>query len=247
MVTFLKKAAIVAGATVSLTAFNAIPAHALSFTAYTDLASWQAAAGSTTVETFNSSPTGLFGQPSFGPIGFNGFSVSGSTNGDAIGIAQNTVANGGDNYPIPGSFVGQNFLGWGNGGDGGVGPTTILTFANGGTRAFGFDWFNTDFSDQYSITLDPGGNTYSAPPFTVASSGTTSGFWGVVADGLVQSATIQTQFGGGYISTEGLDNVRTATKATAVPTPALLPGLIGMGIAALRKRKGKAVDQPSEA
>ncbi|PZV08680.1 MAG: hypothetical protein DCF32_04195 [Leptolyngbya sp.] len=33
---------------------------------------------------------------------------------------------------------------------------------------------------------------------------------------------------------------------TAVPTPALLPGLIGMGVAALRKRKGEALAEASE-
>lgn len=32
----------------------------------------------------------------------------------------------------------------------------------------------------------------------------------------------------------------TATEATPVPTPALIPGLIGMGIAAVRKRQAKA-------
>lgn len=35
--------------------------------------------------------------------------------------------------------------------------------------------------------------------------------------------------------------------ATAIPTPALLPGLIGMGIAAMRKRKSEAVEANSEA
>lgn len=155
----LKKLAVVAGVTVGFATLHTMPAQALSFTVYTNLSSWQAAAGSTTVETFNSSTPGLFSSPTFGPINFNGFSVSGSTNGDAIGIAQNTIANGGDNTPIPASFQGQNFLGWGNR-DGNAGPTTILNFANGGTRAFGFDWFNTDRTDAYSIALNPGGNTY---------------------------------------------------------------------------------------
>lgn len=58
-----------------------------------------------------------------------------------------------------------------------------------------------------------------------------------MADGSIQSASIQASSFGGYVSTEGLDNVRIATKATAVPTPALLPGLIGMGVAAFRKRR----------
>lgn len=42
----------------------------------------------------------------------------------------------------------------------------------------------------------------------------------------------------------GTNNVANITLATAqIPTPALLPGLIGMGIAAWRKRKGETVDQ----
>jgi len=45
----------------------------------------------------------------------------------------------------------------------------------------------------------------------------------------------------------GVDGVAVNSSATAVPTPALLPGLIGMGIAALRKRKNEGVEQPSEA
>jgi hypothetical protein len=35
-------------------------------------------------------------------------------------------------------------------------------------------------------------------------------------------------------------------KATAVPTPALLPGLVGMGVAALRKRKGEGTEVEKE-
>jgi len=46
--------------------------------------------------------------------------------------------------------------------------------------------------------------------------------------------------GGAYIR-------RDPNLAVPVPTPALLPGLIGMGIAAYRKRKGEGVEQPSEA
>jgi hypothetical protein len=41
------------------------------------------------------------------------------------------------------------------------------------------------------------------------------------------------------------DNVVTGS-ATAVPTPALLPGLIGLGVAALRKRKAEAAKQAVE-
>lgn len=36
------------------------------------------------------------------------------------------------------------------------------------------------------------------------------------------------------------------TSSAAIPTPALLPGLIGMGVATLRKRKGEALAEASE-
>lgn len=39
-----------------------------------------------------------------------------------------------------------------------------------------------------------------------------------------------------------LDNIQFSNPATEIPTPALLPGLIGMGIATLRKRKGEAAE-----
>jgi hypothetical protein len=37
----------------------------------------------------------------------------------------------------------------------------------------------------------------------------------------------------------GTDDFRYTLSVTAVPTPALLPGLLGLGVAALRKRKGE--------
>lgn len=39
---------------------------------------------------------------------------------------------------------------------------------------------------------------------------------------------------------------KTDSSSTAIPTPALLPGLIGLGVAALRKRKAEAAKQTSE-
>jgi len=44
-----------------------------------------------------------------------------------------------------------------------------------------------------------------------------------------------------------VDNLQYAYKPTAVPTPALLPGLIGLGVGVLRKRKAEAAKQTSEA
>nr|WP_277874268.1 PTPA-CTERM sorting domain-containing protein [Nodosilinea sp. FACHB-131] len=47
-----------------------------------------------------------------------------------------------------------------------------------------------------------------------------------------------------------VDNIAYRTEfpsTTPVPTPALLPGLIGMGIAAYRKRKPQSLAQPETA
>lgn len=44
-----------------------------------------------------------------------------------------------------------------------------------------------------------------------------------------------------------LDNVSVASAATAVPTPALLPGLIALGVGVLRKRKAESVEDAPEA
>jgi hypothetical protein len=42
------------------------------------------------------------------------------------------------------------------------------------------------------------------------------------------------------------DYFLSGVTVETIPTPALLPGLIGMGLAALRKRKGEQAEQPEE-
>jgi hypothetical protein len=49
----------------------------------------------------------------------------------------------------------------------------------------------------------------------------------------------------GYV--EAVDNVNFTPDPTAVPTPALLPGLIGLGLGVIRKRKAEALKQKLEA
>jgi len=52
------------------------------------------------------------------------------------------------------------------------------------------------------------------------------------------------EFGFGVLTTDNIGGAGFATisnfNVTPVPTPALLPGLIGMGVAALRKKQGEA-------
>lgn len=240
MVRALKRsifAAVLAGAFVSA------PANAF-YTVYTDLAAWQLAAGATSLEDFSGATVGV-STSGFGPTAFNGFSLSAVSNGDRVGIATGTIAgNLGDDTPIPAAFVGQNFFGWGNAqgflnGAGNVGPTTTLTFA-AATPAFGFDWFNTDKTDAYSVSLDNGFPRV-GPPFSGAgSTSASSGFWGVVASAgevPISTITIKTYAYGGQISTIGFDNVRVS----AVPEPdavvLMLGGFALVSVCALRKRR----------
>jgi PEP-CTERM motif len=205
-------------------------AHA-TVTVYTDLASWEAATGTAgTVEDFSSATTGdISSGGAFGPVSFNGFSISGTGNGDHLGVYTNTGTT--PDTPVPAPFAGQNYLGWFNG-DGQVGPTTTLTFAQP-TSAFAFDWFNTDNTDEYQIALSSG-DTFVAPPFSEAGGSAATGFFGIVSDTPLTSATISTFTDGGFVSDEGIDNVRTV-----VPEPATLSilGLGMLGLGAIRRRR----------
>lgn len=89
-----------------------------------------------------------------------------------------------------------------------------------------------DFNVGFAVGR-PGvaGGTITSALFTITRSGlTASSFAG-------QTIGVRYQATGGP---EGSSKLSGTVSATAVPTPALLPGLIGMGVAALRKRKGEA-------
>ena len=55
------------------------------------------------------------------------------------------------------------------------------------------------------------------------------------------SGTTRLSFGNLGETSDSLGSYIDAVSVTAVPTPALLPGLVGLGIAALRKRKAEAM------
>ena len=209
---------------------------------YTDRASFEAAAGSFQTETFEDFDLGAFDNAGgLFAEDFDGFSVSGETNGNFVGIANGPESSSGPNLPIPASFAGQKFFSWANQ-TGGVVSITIQL--NEQTTAFGFDWFNTDRTDQYNFSVTASGN-YSAPPFTVVNgSPATSGFFGLISDTAFSTATITNDFNGGYISDEGFDNLTTngvgsVNPPSDVPAPAAL-GLLGLGIGAMALRRRRA-------
>ncbi len=208
-------------------------------TTYLDLASFQAAAGATSVETFTSRPndttTGAYSGS------FNGFTLTGDGNKNFVGVHNTGVASAGDDNPIPASFNLQNFFGWGNRSGGSIAP---LNFAfNATTHSLGFDWFNTDDTDQYQLNVN--GTTFTAPPFTTVNFAgqANAGFFGVVSSVPLTSVSISFDFGGGYLSDMGIDNVRVNAAQGPVGTPepstiasACLAGFVGL-VVARRRRK----------
>lgn len=92
--------------------------------------------------------------------------------------------------------------------------------------------------------LDAAGNNIAQNSFGILQS-TAFNFFGVVrdpGDALISSFRFTDPTNGSPVPLAlQYDNTSFATpNTTAIPTPALLPGLIGMGVAAWRKRKSEA-------
>lgn len=206
-------------------------AHA-AITTFTNLGTFTGSAGTTTLENFSAAPVG-FSTANFNGT-FTGFSLAAASNGNNTGIATGTMASSGDNTPIPGAFAGQNFFGWGNV-FGSPGATSVFTPLIGAT-AFGFDFFNTDSTDDYTVAVN--GIVLGSINFV------SSGFLGFVANAgdTINSVTIKSRATGGYVSTAGIDNVRVSAPAV-VPEPMSLM-LVGVGLAAAaltRRNKARAL------
>lgn len=225
----------------AIAALVALPGIAQAQTAYTDKATFLAAAGSTQTETFATAPAGNFA--STGGVfnaTFDGFNLTGQNNGNYVGIATGVTANSGVDTPIPGNFTGQNYLTWANI-DGGIVSLTVNF--NAATTAFGFDWFDTDVTDSYSVQI-PGGTTFNSPPFTLSNGSVAStGFFGLVSANPFTSVIITNVLSGGYISDEGMDNFITNGAGSvngAVPEPATWAMmLLGFGVIGFSMRSAK--------
>lgn len=144
-------------------------------------------------------------------------------------------------------------------------PSTVLFFLDGPAAVMNVAaGFETGFSFFYSAINNPGfvnvydglngaGNilaTINLPrtPFNGAPdpTGQFSPFVpiGVTFNGIARSIDF-----GGTVNQIGFDDITlgSETPGTPIPTPALLPGLVGMGIATLRKRKAEAVKESVKA
>ncbi|PSB12129.1 PEP-CTERM sorting domain-containing protein [filamentous cyanobacterium CCP1] len=184
--------------------------------------------------------------------GFSGWSTLGDTDATSGAAVLNTL--GADLADI------ESFLGLPTGalaGISGTNPTNGSAikqsfFANAGTT-ISFDWFfqagdYLPFNDFafYSLVPTGGANLLSnvAAVGDFGNSGQQSLSFLIPTTGnYTLGFGVLNALDFGLNSSLTIDNVNT----TAVPTPALLPGLLGMGVAALRKRKGEATEEASEA
>ena len=216
------KAVSAAGAaTVAISAVSA-PAEAAVIT-YTDRTAWQTAL---TGLGWSATPQEQFNTP--------------IPNADSITFANGVVSQG---SPTSAEFTNEVGTVLGNGtyiGFTGYGLSDVynqITWTFPSTRGFGADWVYDEGVLQVTIA----GQIIN---FGTALGGS-SGFLGFISDTPFTSAAFNQV---GVTGTVGFraDNLSYAQfnggDPAVVPTPALLPGLIGMGIAAWRKRKGEAAE-----
>jgi hypothetical protein len=107
-------------------------------------------------------------------------------------------------------------------------PTAVVGFAA--------DWFNTASAARLTVRGNFDGTGNQTVNFFTQLGSPGDGFLGIVGNAPFSTVVFDTA-GGGSESYQA-DNLSFST--TPIPTPALLPGLVGMGLAAWRKRKAEA-------
>jgi hypothetical protein len=207
----------------TLTVIGCLEAQsAQALTVYTNRAAWQNALGGAqiTEEFFDTN------QPNGSTLSFNGFTSTGNGTGTSINRVLNQSYNG--------AVDGQ--------GDVSALFDTITWNFSQAITAFGADWVSTTTDDRLTITgnFDGTGNQtihFSDYP-QLGTSGT--GFLGIVGNAAFSTLIFSTEAADSSDKFEAF-NV-DHLSFVQIPTPALLPGLVGMSIAAWRKRQGETVN-----
>jgi hypothetical protein len=123
--------------------------------------------------------------------------------------------------------------------------TTTFAFANP-IQAFGAYVTGLGTSSGQALLQFNDGTDQSYNLSAILASSGGAGFFGFTDAGksITSVAFVSATGSGGDIY--GIDDVRFVSSAQ-VPTPALFPGLIGLGVGVLRKRKAKAVESAHDA
>jgi hypothetical protein len=165
------------------------------------------------------------GGVSFSSSGGSGtLDFEGPLGGQAIGLGAST-----------GSFAGASSL-----------PTPLariqdLNLTSSGSGVFEFTGLLTNFLSGIDLPGFPGGNDlqFDLTKFVFSQGtgdATIEGFFRLGSDSILGSGLFTSQTNLGNPSSYSL-------TIQAVPTPALLPGLIGLGVAALRRKKDEAAEE----
>ena len=211
----LSFSSLVAGSLISV---NVDSASAI-VTTYTDLSSWDAAAGSSTLEEFNDDTTFIGGTPE----NFNQFDITATFNDttESVAVSGGELTWSGDNIS-PAPVIEINF----------DNPTT----------GFAFNWKDDDATNSYTLNVD--GESFSNPPFDNTTNINVTDFFGVVSDTPFSSVTFTNNSPSGpVVSSFSLDNARTSAAVPFEFSPTLgflvIGGLVGANH--LRKRNSKSV------
>jgi len=183
--------------------------------------------------------------------GFSGWSTLGNTNASSGAAVLTTGASNASSI--------ESFLGLASGTLSGIGTSPTFGsaikqsfFATAGT-VVSFDWlFQANdylpYNDFSFVSLVPNGANLLSNVATVGNYGSSglqsfSNTIGVTGNYTLGFGVLNAM-DNGFNSSLTIDNV--SSNVTPVPTPALLPGLIGLGLGVLRKRKAEAAKQTSE-
>jgi hypothetical protein len=193
---------------------------------YGNSTNWESDVASFITEDFTSSPLSM--TTSNFTQNFNGFSLGATTFGDWVGVTNNT-STACQNTPLCTAFSNQNYFGWRNG-NGGHGPDIAF---NGLGSAIGFDFFNSDPTDDYRIFVNGS--------LVGAFNKSNAGFFGVraTAGDTITSFQIMHHSTGGYVGLAGIDNVRTSSVNVPEPSSIAILGLGLISLIGVNRRKIK--------